>query len=128
MRRNIWIIFIIVVFACKQKNNDIMDEKNYKLVRTDSFYHVIASKLLVNKFDNSMHLVMYYSGDGKLMSKGFFKNKLRDGINEVFHANGKLMIYDYYKNGIKVGFQREYYPNGNLKKRENYVNGNLVSI
>jgi|GEM_PF-6118616 len=128
IRIRLSILCVIGIISCKQNINNIRDEKNYILFKTDSFHHVIASKILINKYDDSMHLILLFSGDGKLLSKSFFKNKLRDGIYQTFYYNGNLMNLEFYKKGIKDGIQKEYYPNGKLKETENYTNGKLISL
>ena len=126
MKISIFIFFILIsINSCKQHNN-IADEKNYILIGTDSFHHVIASKILVNKYDISMKLVMLYSTDTILISKGFYKGKLHNGPSENFYMDGKLLSSEFYENGIKDGLQENYYPNGKLKKKEKYESGKLV--
>ena len=118
------IILMISCVGCMQ-NGDLQNEKNYILIRTDSDNHFLSSKILVNKYDTSKRLILLFWDNGKVMSKGFFNSKVRDGSNENFYINGQLQNKEYYENGIKKGQQKKYYFNGILKSVETYENGKL---
>lgn len=116
---------VLLCLSCNQGNN-VYDEKDYFLVKLDSFENKVYSKILVNKFDTSRKMVLLYWDNGNVMSRGCFKGKLRDGINEHFYIYGNLQTSELYSNGKKEGLQRTYYTNGKLKSAENYTEGKLV--
>ena len=127
MKRYKFIIVIIILFSCKEDKN-VYDEKDYLLLKVDSSENKIDSKILVYKFDTSRKIVLLYWDNGKVMSRGCFKDKMRDGINEHFYIYGNLQTSELYSNGIKEGLQSSYYPNSKLKSIENYTDGKLITV
>lgn len=121
-----WLILIFIWCSCSQ--HKVYDENDYFLIKLDSSDNKISSKILVNRFDTSRTLVLLYWDNGKVMSKAFFKGKLRDGINQYFYIYGNLQISEIYKNGKKEGPQMTYYPNGRVKSEEKYSNGKLILL
>ncbi len=117
---------IVIIFSSCMQNNNAYDEKNYLIVKIDTSENRVNSKILVNKFDTSRKMVLLYWDNGKIMSKGFFKGQLRDGINEHFYIYGNLQTSELYSNGVKLGSQKTYYPNGKIKYLEEYADGKLT--
>ena len=123
--KNLLLLIIIIYIACNQANKS-GEDKDYVVIKTDSSEHLLYSKILVNKYDTSKTMILLFWDNGHVMSRGFFKGKLREGSNENFYINGRLQTSELYKNGIKEGVQKKYYFNGNLESIENYKGGELI--
>ena len=65
-------------------------------------------------------LIKEYYSNGKLKSKGNYKNDLKYGIHQEYYRNGKLKSKGNYKNGQEYGIHQYYYENGLLKEKETY--------
>ena len=50
----------------------------------------------------------------------------RNGYWECYRGNGKLMSKGSYKNGERDGYWEWYWDNGELYSKGNYVNGVLI--
>lgn len=127
MKNLLPLIIIIICIGCKRTNTSDED-KDYFVRKTDSSEHLLYSKILVNKYNISKICILLFWDNGHVMSRGFFKGKLREGRNENFYINGRLQTSELYKNGIKEGLQKRYYFNGNLESQENYKDGELILI
>lgn len=113
---------------CDQINdNSILDEKNFILIKVDSFQNTVAHRVFINRLDTTRHLIITYLSDGTVIGKSYFRKGLRDGPNKVFYSSGKSMADGDYANGMKNGAQLEFYPNGKLRKKEVYIYGKLIS-
>ncbi len=95
---------------------------------------------------------IFYSSNGKVLSKTKVKNNMANGIKKTYHRNGKIATESYYIDGKMEGITKVYYPdgkirckmkmennkitgiantyyeNGKLEKEENFVNSNLDGV
>jgi antitoxin component YwqK of YwqJK toxin-antitoxin module len=67
-----------------------------------------------------MGLNTFYSKEGKLLGKSFFKDGKREGEVKLYYSNGSLYSLQHYKNGLKEGEFLFYYPDGKIKTHLNY--------
>lgn len=76
--------------------------------------------------DSNKVLVTFYNKAGKIVSKGYMINKMREGEWEIFHKNGtQLMLTETYKKDKLDGKKITYFPDGNVAMSQNYKNGIL---
>ena len=66
----------------------------------------------------------FYSSNGALESKGFWKGDEKTGVEE-YYENGQLAYKSTYKNG-EVVHEEGYWENGQLQYKATYKNGNLI--
>jgi antitoxin component YwqK of YwqJK toxin-antitoxin module len=64
-----------------------------------------------------------YYGNGKILSKGIYKNNQRTGSWDFFYENGKKEQTGEFQNGKYIGEWKWYYTDGNLWKEEEYLSG-----
>lgn len=64
-----------------------------------------------------------YYNDGKILSKGNYKNNLRDGKWDFFYKNGVKEQTGEFVNGKYNGVWKWYYPEGQLWKEEEFFSG-----
>ena len=64
-----------------------------------------------------------YYENGRLETKGTYRNGEEDGLWEYFYENGRLWKKCAYKNGEKDGLYATYYENGQLGEKCFYKNG-----
>ena len=69
-----------------------------------------------------------YYDNGKLWSKGSYKNGVLEGYWEYYHDNGQLMSKGLYKNGFRDGILKDYDSNGQLESKGSYKNGEIDGI
>jgi antitoxin component YwqK of YwqJK toxin-antitoxin module len=70
----------------------------------------------------------YYHDNGKLWSKGSYKNGEKDGIWEEYWSNGQLDYKGSFKNNLRDGYWEEYWSNGQLWFKGSYKNGEKDGI
>ena len=92
----------MVFIQCKSENN-VFDEKQYTLLRTDSLNGKVGSKIYVFKNDTLRKMIFEYDAKGKLMGKMFtYKGKL-DGNQTIYDLDGKtILVIDSFSNGQKI--------------------------
>ncbi len=122
------ITLTITICHCQIGVKDKNPAKDYTLFQTDSFENKVASKIFVNKFDPSKHIIENYTEDGHIIGRCFMQNKLKNGPFQVFYLNGQIMTDELFKNGHKDGIQKEYYKNGQLKREEIYSLDSLLEF
>lgn len=66
----------------------------------------------------------FYSSNGALESKGFWKGDEKTGVEE-YYENGQL-AYKASFDENDTGLEEEYYENGQLEYKATYKNGNLI--
>ena len=66
--------------------------------------------------------------NGKLDSKGSYKDDKKEGIWESYWSNGQLFFKRSYKDGEQDGIWEEYYSNGQLRKKGPYKDGKQDGI
>ena len=65
----------------------------------------------------------YFYSDGKVKSKGFFKDGKRDGQWTFYYLNQKVQQTGSYKDNQPIGNWKWYYANEQILREENYKNG-----
>ena len=66
----------------------------------------------------------FYSSNGALESKGFWKGDEQTGVEE-YYENGQLAYKASYDKNL-TGFEEDYYENGQLAYKATYKNGEIV--
>lgn len=72
-------------------------------------------------------IATWYSDDGVLTSKGFFKNGKRDDHFINYYPDGAIKSDAMYKANALDGEHKFYYPNKQLKRVDIYKDGKFVS-
>ncbi len=68
--------------------------------------------------------VVYYTQQGKPISKGKMWDKKREGEWVYYHQKSdSIMMTEVYKNDTLNGLQKTYFTNGQLAEKTNYING-----
>ena len=68
--------------------------------------------------------VVYYTQQGKPISKGKIVDKKREGEWVYYHQKSdSVMMTEIYKNDKLNGLQKTYFTNGQLAEKTNYLNG-----
>ena len=93
------LILSLILVGCEKT----IDESEL-VVRNDIHYHGHSDKPYTGK------TVSYE--DGRLKSRGYFKNGKKEGIYETYHRNGQLYSNFQFKNGKKDGLQEVFDKNG----------------
>lgn len=75
-------------------------------------------------------LWVFYSKDGNILEKSFFKNDLRNGLSEIYSKAGFLIEKCSYKNDKKNGIAKTFYDDGRINEiyfyNNNEKNGNYI--
>lgn len=63
--------------------------------------------------------------DGRIWSRGFYRQGLENGPKEVYHENGQLFYQGQYKNGQRVGVWKFFNTEGELLQTIDYGGADL---
>ena len=124
------------------KNQPITESKKLfiprKLSQDDSRYsewnnnQPVIDGIKINQYDpegRKQGMWMTYFRDGRLNSKGTYKDNEKDGLwEEYWGSSGKLMVKGYYINGKEDGLWEDYWTNGNLENKGQYINGKMEGM
>ena len=109
-----------------------------KLSQDDSRYsewnnnQPVIDGIKINQYDpegRKQGMWMTYFRDGRLNSKGTYKDNEKDGLwEEYWGSSGKLMVKGYYINGKEDGLWEDYWKNGNLENKGQYINGKMEGM
>ena len=72
--------------------------------------------------NNKEGIWKFYSSDGILLEKTFFKNDKKNGICEIYSSSGYLIEKYLYQNDKKNGEGILYFENGKIKEKYTYKN------
>ena len=146
--------FVFLIFLILDFNISTAQSFNYNLreITVNTADSVIKASVINNqkiiKIDSNSDYFWYYNGtinhnragySGKLLtgkcevmdnqqrliSKGYFKYGLMNGVWNRWYANGNLMFSGSYKNGKLQGEAKYYNKLGNIKTSKSYCNGLL---
>lgn len=68
--------------------------------------------------------IVYYTQEGKAISKGKMLNRKREGKWVYFHKDSdSIMMSEFYRNDQLNGIQTTYFPNGQIAEKTSYSNG-----
>ena len=85
------------------KPKNVYNEKDYVLVKIDSFEGKIDKRTFIYKYDSTRKMKINYFFDGNILAKAFFHNNKLDGISEYYEEYGQLLAKDTFLDGVKVG-------------------------
>ena len=68
-----------------------------------------------------------YHSNGMILTRGDYKDGLKDGIWSTYYDDGKIQLRENYVAGRRVGFKDEYLENGDLVSTR-YNNGTRTSV
>ena len=99
---------LLIVAACKHNPKYVFDEKDYTLVKIDSFEGKLDKANYVYKYDSSRKMQINYFFDGKILAKGFmYKNQL-DGPLYTYSYSGEIQSKTVFQNGKEISKERFY--------------------
>lgn len=92
-----------------------------------SKHYLFATKTFTENSD--LVEVKYFIPEGKVLSKGQMKGKVRVGKWVYYHpGTEKVMKEEHYENGVLHGKQITYFDNGNITKTEEFEHGELHGV
>jgi hypothetical protein len=103
MKRLLFILSVILLFACDSKNTK-------ETVVTNSEGEVLEG------------LVKRYNHKKKLRSETFYKNGIREGVARVYYDSGELSDEVFYVGDELQGIAKKYHKNGKVYSLTPYVN------
>ncbi len=146
-------LFLFFLIFCKERSNPngipteakFDRKKNIYVLRTKEFEQVwydsgkIYSKAFLNPTTGLFEgeYISYSEKNGNIISKGFYKNCLKDGLWYWYFPNGNIyykqefsaanrrqdFIVDTCQIGTEHGKVSRYYPNGKLEEEGNFHTG-----
>jgi len=149
MKKQMWIagIMMLWIAACQSgpRNVEVVAEKfldgKPKVVRLyqingidslllrETIYYQTGQKYMEGKFVNGKRDSIWtaWLRDGRIWSRGGYKNGLEDGPKVVYHENGQLFYEGQFRLGRKVGTWKFYSPDGELLQTIQYEPENFES-
>lgn len=126
MKRFIYFILIVFLFACEQKNGGKRSSteayvENGIVKQYDEENRLSAEITFRNGLRHGLTRIYYSSGD--LSDEMMYVEDRKTGFSKKFHKNGNLYSLTPYLEGKKHGIQKKYYANGNLWAETPYFKG-----
>ncbi len=126
MKKIIYLILIIFLFACEQKSGRkvSLDEsyvENGVVKQYDDENRLSAEITFRNGVRNGLTRIYYSSG--AISDEIIYVDDMKSGYSKKFHKNGKLYSLTPYHEDERHGLQKKYYANGNLWAETPYLRG-----
>ena len=106
---------LLIVILSTPISGEILDTINL-IKKNGLFYNKISDKLFTG-------FVVFKYDNGKIKSKGSFKNGMEDGYWVDFNQNGSLFSKGNYTKGLPHGNFKFYHENGELEEEGYFIFG-----
>ena len=108
---------------------ELINELN-RFKKLSGLNNLVEMQSKLNQYDTKGDKTGYweeYYDNGKLDSKGNYKDDEEDGYWEYYNENGGLIYKGSYKNGKEDGYWNFFYDNGQLESNALYRNGEMIN-
>ena len=120
LKKIFFAFLIFILFSCSPTTNEVAS----KVVERNGVLYPINSEIPFEGRVIDYHIIKNELGEKNISLSSYYKNGIKNGLEEYFHESGQLFTSTNYKNGLKDGPFKSYYENGQLYLQGYYVNDN----